>query len=136
MQSPVIVVGMDKLESEELCTALEAENYRTIAEDSMVNLERTIQETACRVLILDLDSLSVDNRFITQLRRGNLRLPIIGLSSSPYHPELKEAMSSHICACLHKPPNLDELIYCIKSYSLNDSNLDRDSERRGNRSTV
>jgi DNA-binding NtrC family response regulator len=118
MQRPVIVVCMDKLESEQLCRALESENYRTIAKDSIMDLEKTIQETTCLVLILDLDTSSVDNRFIRQLRRGNPGLPIIGLSSSPYHPELKEAMSSHICACLDKPPDLDELLYCIKSFSL------------------
>jgi DNA-binding NtrC family response regulator len=116
MQAPVIVAGMDKLESEGLCRALENGNYSTIAKDSTVNLEKTIQETACLVLILDLDNLSVNNRLIRQLRRGNPGLPIIGLSSSPYHPELEEAMSSHICACLRKPPDLDELVYCIKSF--------------------
>lgn len=116
MQAPVIVAGMDKLESEGLCRALENGNYRTIAKDSTVNLEKTIQETACLVLILDLDNLSVNNRLIRQLRRANPRLPIIGLSSSPYHPKLEEAMSSHICACLRKPPDFDELIYCIESF--------------------
>lgn len=116
MQGPVIVASMDKLESEELCRALENGNYRTIAKDSTVNLEKTMQETACLALILDLDNLSVNNRLIRQLRRGNPGIPIIGLSSSPYHPELEEAMSSHICACLRKPPDLDELIYCIKSF--------------------
>jgi len=117
MQGPVIVVSTDKSESEELCRFLESENYATSARDSMINLEKTIQETACLVLILDLDTLSVDNRFIRQLRREKPRLPIIGLSSSSYHPELEEAMSSHICACLRKPLDLDELRYCIKSFS-------------------
>jgi DNA-binding NtrC family response regulator len=122
MRGTVIVVGMEKLESEELCRALESKDYRVIAKDSVMNLEKTIQETACMVLILDLDGSSVDNRFINQLRRGNPRLPIIGLSTSPYHPELKEAMSSHICACLGKPPDLDELLYCIRSFALNAPN--------------
>jgi len=119
MERPIIVVDADEDQSQELCDVLERDNYRTIALHSLGNLEEKIQETACRVVILDLDTLPVDNRFITHLRKGNPKLPIIGLSSRPFHPDLKEAMSSHICACLRKPPDLDELIYCIKSFCNN-----------------
>ncbi len=131
MRGTVIVAGMEKLESEELCSALESENYRAIAKDSMMNLQKTIQETACLVLILDLDSSPVDNRFINQLRRVRPGLPIIGLSTSPYHPELKEALSSHICACLSKPPDLDELLYCIRSFALDALNSAQGYEEKG-----
>ena len=116
MNRPIIVVDGDKAESEELCAVLERESYQTIALHSLVNLENRIQETICRVVILDLDNLPVDNRFITRLRKENPKLPIIALSNRPFHPDLKEAMSSHICACLRKPPDLEELIYCIKSF--------------------
>lgn len=116
MSRPIIVVGADKTESRDLCSALERDNYFTVAIHSLATLEEKIRETACEVVILDLDTLPVDNRFITDLRRQNPGLPIIGLSSRPFHPELKEAMSSHICACLGKPPDLDELIYCIRSF--------------------
>jgi DNA-binding NtrC family response regulator len=116
MDRPIMVVDADKTESRDLCNALERDNYHAIAIHSLGNLEEKIRETACKVVILDLDTLPVDNRFITDLRRQNPGLPIIGLSSRPFHPELKEAMSSHICACLGKPPDLDELIYCVRSF--------------------
>lgn len=115
MDRPIIVVDGDRAESEELCAALERENYHSIAQHLLMNLEKRIQETACRVVVLDLDTLPVDDRFILRLRKRNPSLPIIGLSRNPFHPDLKEAMSCHICACLRKPPDLDELIYWLRS---------------------
>jgi DNA-binding NtrC family response regulator len=130
MERPIIVVDADKGESEELCAALEQDNYRTVALDSLLHIGKKIQETACRVLILDLDNLPVDNRLITNLRRENPGLPIIGLSSSPFHPDLEEAMSSHICACLSRPPDFGELIYCIRSFCNNGLSGDEEPQKK------
>ena len=131
MESLVFVVDSDKTESQELCDVLERDEYSTIAMDSLENLEKRIEETSCRAVILDLDSLPVDNRFILHLRRRHPKLPIIGLSSSPFHPELEEALSSHVCACLRKPPDPDELLFCIKSFCQNESSNGKRPEREG-----
>ncbi len=116
MDRPIAVVDANKEECQELCAVLEGEDYRTIGLDSLVSLETYMQEGACRVVILDLDTLPVNNRFISDLRKQNPRLPIILLSSRQFHPELQAAMSTDICACLSKPPDPDELIYCLKSF--------------------
>ena len=116
MGRPILVVDANKEQCKELCAVLEGEHYRAIPFNSLVNLEEEIQVSACQVVILDLDTLSVDDRFITKLRRNNPGLPIMALSSRPFHPELKEAMSTHICACLGKPPDLEELIYCVRAF--------------------
>ena len=91
------------------------ENYQAISLNSLANLEERIQETACSVVILDLDTLPVNNRFIRNLKVKRDKMHIIGLSSRPFHPELEEAMSSHIYACLSKPVDPDELTYLLKS---------------------
>jgi DNA-binding NtrC family response regulator len=79
------------------------------------NLENNIQEEGRHVVILDLDTLSVDNRSIRDLRRRRPGVCIIGISSRSFHPELEEAMSSHIYACLSKPVDTEELIYWIRA---------------------
>ena len=66
-------------------------------------------------LILDLDSLPVNNRLFRELKKKNPRLHIVGLSSRPFHPELEEAMSRHISSCLTKPVDMEELLYWLKS---------------------
>jgi hypothetical protein len=67
------------------------------------------------IFILDLDTLPVNNRLFRTLRRTNPAVCIIGLSSRPFHPELEEAMSQHIYACLSKPLDEEELFYWVKS---------------------
>jgi DNA-binding NtrC family response regulator len=119
MERPIIVVGADEAESKALCAALKSENCHTIPLHSLMDLEKMIQETASGVVILDLDTLPVDNRFIRHLKRQKEKIYIIGLSSRPFHPELQEAVSTHIYACLGKPVDTDELLYWLKSIDEN-----------------
>jgi DNA-binding NtrC family response regulator len=115
MQRTVIVVDENKSESEELCSALQQENYPTVSLNSLADLEKRIQETASSVVILDLDNLPVNNQFIRHLKHQKDNVYIMGLSSRPFHPELEEAVSTHLYACLGKPVDTDELIYWLKS---------------------
>ena len=115
MEGPIIVVDADETESEALRVVLERDNYPAIALNSLEKLEEEIPESACGVIILDLDTLPVDNRFIRYLKRQKDNMHIIGLSSRPFHPELQEAVSTHIYACLAKPVDTDELLYWLRS---------------------
>ncbi len=119
MDRPIVVVDADKNQCKNLCALLRQENYRAIELYSLPNLKKILQETSCRVVIMDLDSLSVDNRFFKEFRRQNPGLPVMVLSSRSFHPELEQVMSKHICACLRKPPDPEELLYCIKSFCEN-----------------
>jgi DNA-binding NtrC family response regulator len=119
MQRTVIVVDENKSESEGLCSVLQQENYQAVSLNSLANLEERIQETACCVVILDLDSLPVNNRFIRNLKLERDKMHIIGLSSRTFHPELQEAVSTHIYACLGKPVDTDELLYWLRSIDAN-----------------
>jgi DNA-binding NtrC family response regulator len=115
MQEPVVVVDADEKQRQEMCAVLEREDYRTVALHSLATLNQEIQEGTRRVVILDLDTIPVDNRFFRGLKKENPGVCVIGLSSRPFHPELKEAMSSHIYACLGKPVDEEELIFWVKS---------------------
>ena len=119
MEGPIIVVDADEAESEKLCAVLERDNYPAVALATLGDLEEKIQETACGVIIMDLDTLPVDNQFIRHLKCQKAEVHIIGLSSRPFHPELQEAVSTHIYACLGKPVDTDELIYWLKSIDEN-----------------
>ncbi len=111
-----MVVGADKEQSRKLCSLLEQENYKTVGLYSLPNLEETIHKTARAAVILDLDSLTVDNRFLEDFRRQYPEVAIMALSSSFYHPELEQSMGKYICACFRKPPDPDEIIYGIKGF--------------------
>jgi DNA-binding NarL/FixJ family response regulator len=60
---------------------------------------------------------------IRDLRKQDRTVRIVGLSSRPFHPELEEALTSHIYACLSKPIDPDELFYVIRSVYENDPEL-------------
>jgi DNA-binding NtrC family response regulator len=127
MDRPIVVVDADKAQCKKLCTLLERSNYRTVASHSLSNLERSVEEGALQVVILDLDNLPVDNRFIMDLRRENPGVRIMGLSSRPFHPELQEAISKHFYACLYKPVDTDELLFWLRSIWENGPNYSRNS---------
>ena len=115
MQRTVIVVDENKSESEELCSLLQNEDYQTLSLNSLADLAKKVQETAFSVVILDLDNLPVNNQFIRHLKRQKENVCIMGLSSRPFHPELEEAVSTHLYACLGKPVDTDELLYWLRS---------------------
>jgi DNA-binding response OmpR family regulator len=115
MEEAIVVVDADQDRSRELCTALERQHYRAAALDSLERLKERLKKSDCRVILLDLDSFSVDSRYIRELLRNNSDIAIIALSSRTFHPELKEAMSTQISACLSKPVDVDELFYWLKS---------------------
>lgn len=115
MQDPILVVSASDQHCLELCAALEGEDYSIELLDSLEHLAGGIKGCHCRLAILDLDSLPVDNRLIRKLKRINPSLRIIGFSSRSFHPELQEAMSSHIYACLGTPVDEEELVFWVKS---------------------
>ena len=126
MQEPIVVVDSDENQSLELRQLLEAEHYKTTALYSLANLEGVVSKNGCQVVIVDLDNLPVENRLFKDLKKSNPALRILGISSRPFHPELQEAMSTHIYVNLSKPVDSDELIHWLKSLCENDADS-RDS---------
>ena len=115
MQDQIFVVSANEHHCLELCAALKGEDYSVRLLDSLEHLAGDIRGCNCRLAILDLDSLPVDNRLIKKLKRKNPSLRIIGFSSRSFHPELQEAMSSYIYACLGTPVDEEELVFWVKS---------------------
>ena len=80
MQDPILVVSANEQHCLDLCAALEGEDYPIQLLDSLEHLAGGIKGCNCRLAILDLDSLPVDNRLIRKLKRKNPSLRIIGFS--------------------------------------------------------
>jgi len=121
MEKGIVVVDADEEQCQKLCVVLQRHHYRTTALHSLDNLERYIEGSTCQAVILDLDTVPVDNRFLRELKRKNPGVYIVGLSERQFHPELKEAMGTDIYACLGKPVDQDELAYWLRSIYENDA---------------
>jgi DNA-binding NtrC family response regulator len=115
MERAVAVVMADQGDCLALCDLLQQQSYRAIPLHSLMTLERHIQPSGPQVVILDLDSLPVNNRLFRDLKKTSPGVRIIGLSSHSFHPGLEEAFSTHISVCLAKPVDWDELIYWLRS---------------------
>jgi DNA-binding NtrC family response regulator len=118
MKEPAIVVVTDIEQLEELRSILAAELYRIIGDESGTNLQVRISECASSIVILDLDHVPVDDRFLRNLKNANPRLSILVISSKRCHPELRESMRSTIHACLNKPLDSEEVKFWLKSITL------------------
>ena len=115
MKGPIIVVDGDKRACRAMCKLLEAHQYCGIPCHALANVQGLIEHNSCRALILDLDTVPVENRHFRDLKKVNPGLYVLAVSDRLFHPELKEALATYIYACLCKPVDPDELIYLVKS---------------------
>lgn len=131
MHQTIAVVDASPEEGRALCTVLESHHYSAMPLDSLDELARAVQENTCHAVILDLDSLPVDNRFVRKICKEKPELCVIGVSSRTFHPELEESMRTHISACLSKPVDEDELLYWLKSICGGDARARASPIRKG-----
>ena len=120
MKKRIVVLDTDEQHSKVLCTMLEAKQYHAVPMRSLDSIQRYIQKSNCLAVILDVDNESVDNRSIRQLTVDNPEVYFFAMSQHSYNPDFKESMSYHICACLNKPVDQDEMLYWLRCIEKND----------------
>ena len=128
MEKPIVVLDADENQCRALCTMMEERRYRAVPIHKILKLEKCIQRDGCLAVILDIDTVSVDNRTIRDLNIKNPGIHFLCLSKDRFYPELKDAICYHIYACINKPVDQDELFYWIKSIYENEVNLKNRSE--------
>jgi DNA-binding NtrC family response regulator len=118
MVKPVVaVLATDKEQAREISELLRASDYPAVALDSFADLHEQIGGTSAKVLLVDLDQAVVDNAFFRNIKKRQPGVFILALSSASHHPDLQEAIRSHIYACLAKPLDHEELLYWLWSIS-------------------
>ena len=113
MKKDIVVIDADTKQGQSLCQILEHHQYKATALTTTSDLEDYLQ--SCRIALINLDNLALDKRFFKNIKSNHPELRILGLSDRSFHPELEEAISQHIFACLKKPVDPDELIFLLKS---------------------
>ena len=121
MKKRIIVLDADQEQCRRLCTLLEARQFFTKPIDSISHLEKFIEENDCLSVLLDIDTISVDNRTIRDLTIKFPDVYFFCLSDRPFHPELHDAICYHIYACINKPVDPDELFFWLRSVNENDN---------------
>jgi DNA-binding response OmpR family regulator len=115
MEKKIIVLDADPAQSRDLCTLLEGQAYNLTVVGGLAGIDKHIPENDCFAIILNLDTVAVDNRILRKLKQKTHRASIIALSGRTHHPELEESLRENISACLTKPTDLDELVYWLNA---------------------
>ena len=110
----IIVLDADQNSSGELSNILNSKNYPFTMADDISSLKESFESDDYTAVILDIDSVPVDNRTIRDLALKFPGVRFLCTSKDRFHPELKDAICYHIYACLNKPVDPDELLYWIK----------------------
>jgi DNA-binding NtrC family response regulator len=111
----IFIIGYDENRTGNLCSILEKERYRPVLISSLSDVKERLDKQRGQVLLIDLDQITLDNRFLKALRKEFPDLGLIGLSSRRFHQELEEAMSRYIDACFEKSEDYEDLLYWLKA---------------------
>ena len=115
MKKKIVVLDAGPKSSSELSNILNSKNYPYTVKTALSSLEEAFESDQYVAVILDIDSIPVDNRTIRDLAINYPGVCFLCTSKDRFHPELKDAICYHIYACLNKPVDPDELLFWIKS---------------------
>jgi DNA-binding NtrC family response regulator len=122
MEEKIIVLDAEPAERQWICALLAEQNYLVAAVQSLSDLKERLESEAYMAVIINIDSVPLDNRSIRNLVLEFPGTCILCTSKDRFHPDLKDAICYHIYACLNKPVDPDELFYWLRSIRENDSN--------------
>jgi len=114
MKNRILFVYNNQDEWRDLQKELKSQNY-------VANLARSLEEMATLLkvmsflaVIIDIDSVPVDNRIIRKITIEFPDAPLLCVSLDKFHPELDDAICYHIYACINKPIDTEELFYWLR----------------------
>ena len=99
----------------ELSSILTSGNYAYTEVHALSSLETLFDSDEYMAVVIDIDSIQVDNRTIRTMALKYPGVRFLCTSRDRFHPELKDAICYHIYACLNKPVDPDEFLFWIKS---------------------
>jgi len=121
MNESVVLVGEDSVDFATIKMLLEKAFYRPIVVSSLKKVEKAIGKKPCLAALIDFDTVPLNNKTIKSFKQRVPGLSLIIISEKKYHPELKEAITDHIYACVSKPVDPDELEYWLASIHRNET---------------
>ena len=115
MKKKILVLDADETSLQELVELLAGRQYSTTPIHILSDLEGHLEKGGYLAVILDIDSVSVDNRVLRKLTIEYPEVHFLCTSKDRFHPDLKDAICYHIYACLTKPVDPDEIFYLLRS---------------------
>ena len=115
VEKKILVLDANKTGCRGLVELLGEGQYPTTSISRLSDLEGHLEKGDYLAVILDIDSVPVDNRVIRKLTIKYPEVHFLCTSKDRFHPDLKDAICYHIYACLTKPVDPDEIFYLLRS---------------------
>jgi len=119
MEKLVTILDADQEQCADLCCQLAERQFHGAPIHSLGELKIHLQSSNCKIVIIDIDTVSIDNYSIKELTSKNPEVYFFCLSKDHFHPELKDVISCHIYACINKPVDLEELFFWLEAVQHN-----------------
>jgi DNA-binding NtrC family response regulator len=110
----ILLMNADPEESAGIAHMLKEADFKAQSVTTSSELKKNLEDARFIAVIMDLDSMPMDNRSIKDLALQFPSAHFLCISKERFHPELKDSIRDHIYACLTKPIDPDELKYWLK----------------------
>jgi DNA-binding NtrC family response regulator len=110
----ILLMNADPEESAGIAHLLKEADFKTQSVTTSSELKKNLEDASFIAVIMDLDSMPMDNRSIKDLTLQFPNAHFLCISKERFHPDLKDSIRDHIYACLTKPIDPDELKYWLK----------------------
>ncbi len=115
MDREIVVLDADQKRCRQLCRLLQSRRYRVRPMYSMASFTGGVDTNDAAAVLIDIDTVSVDNRLIRDLRYRSPGTRVLLISRGRFHPELRDAISQHVFVCLNRPLDSEELFFWLKT---------------------
>lgn len=112
---PILFVGKNDGDQQKVLDTVDSVGQTLLYSSDLKNIENFIVHTGTCIVLLDLEMAGVTNAMIREIKRIHPDVIIIGTSGKAFHPELEDALRTHIFAVISKPIDPEELNYCLRS---------------------
>jgi DNA-binding NtrC family response regulator len=114
IRKAILLMNADPEESAGIAHLLKEADFKTQSVTTSSELKKNLEDASFIAVIMDLDSMPMDNRSIKDLTLQFPNAHFLCISKERFHPDLKDSIRDHIYACLTKPIDPDELKYWLK----------------------
>lgn len=115
MECQVLLVGKYDENRQTVLEAVKAVDQAFSSIPGLQDFEKVLAHSEACIVLLDLQMSGVTNAMIRKIKSIRPDVIIIGISGKVFHPELEDALRTHLFAVISKLIDPEELIYCLRS---------------------
>ncbi len=114
MECPILMVGRNDGDRLKILETVTSFGHIFSFASSLRKFAKLFEQSGTCIVFLDLELDGVNNAMIRGIKKNRPNTIIIGISAKAFHPELEDALRTHLFAVISKPIDSEELICCLQ----------------------